>query len=281
MSADLIHPGREPVILSVAPEARGWEYLGFAVHRLGAGQEMVIETTGVESALVPMVGRATVEVGAQRYELGRHGVFDASPSLLYLPPGVDARLSTDLGIEMAIGSAPASGEYPTRLIRDDQIQLEVRGGGSAQRQVNHLLAPPLQAERLIVYEVYLPAGSWAGWPPHRHDGVSGSPYLEETYFFRFERPDGFGIHRNYDMDGFDEIFTVHHDDCVAVPRGFHVTGTTPGNNMWILNFLAGELVGDDRATPPYFDPTTTWIRADWSKGRLELPVNAPTIRGER
>ena len=104
--------------------------------------------------------------------------------------------------------------------------------------------------------------------------MSGSPYLEETYFFRFDRPEGFGFHRNYDPEGQDETFVVHHDDCVAVPSGYHVTAASPGNNMWILNFLAGDLQGGQRATAPYFDPVTTWITDDWSKGQIELPVGS-------
>ena len=48
---------------------------------------------------------------------------------------------------------------------------------------------PLPAEHLILYEVYVPRGTWAGWPPHRHDGVQGSPYLEEVYYFRLDRPE--------------------------------------------------------------------------------------------
>lgn len=275
MTADLIRPkpGRE--VLSLEPAAMNWEQLGFAVHRLAGRDELVLDPGPREVALIPMSGQASVETSSARYEIARRGVFDESGSLLYLPPRTPARISTDEGVEFAVGTAVAEGRYPARMVHADEVPVEIRGGGAARRQVNHLLAPPLEAERLIVYEVYLPGGAWAGWPPHRHDGVSGSPRLEETYFFRFDRPEGFGFHRNYDPDGFDETFTVHQDDCVAVPGGFHVTTTTPGNNMWILNFLAGDLEGDERATAPYFDPATTWIRDDWSKGRIDLPVGPP------
>jgi 5-deoxy-glucuronate isomerase len=142
--------------------------------------------------------------------------------------------------------------------------------------VSHVLAPPIPAERLIVYEVMVPAGEWAGWPPHRHDGENDSPYLEETYYLRFDRPEGFAFHRNYAGDGsFDEVFTVGDGECVSVPRGFHVTAAAPGANMWILNFLAGDLIDDERARPPYFDPRTTWITEDWSAAQVGLPAAVP------
>lgn len=274
MSAHLIHPTPGQNLLSVEPEAMGWGHLGFAVHKLTTGDTLTVGAEDRETAIIPMGGRATAKVGADAFELQRDGIFEQPGSLLYLPPGTEAQLTASSDFEVATGSAPARGGDPVRLIKPDEVRVELRGGANAVRQVNHLLAPPLPAERLIVYEVYVPGGSWAGWPPHRHDGVNGSPYLEETYFFRFDRPDGFGFHRNYDGDGFDEAFAVYHDDCVVVPKGFHVTTTTPGNNMWILNFLAGDLIGDERAAAPYFDPATTWIRNDWSKGQIELPIGA-------
>ncbi len=275
MTSDLIRPNPGSEVVSLEPAALNWEQLGFAVHRLAGRDELVLDPGPREAALIPMSGRATVETSAARYELARQSIFAECGSLLYLPPRTPARISTELGIEFAVGTAHAEGRYPARLIHPDEVHVEIRGGGAARRQVNHLLAPPLEAERLIVYEVYLPGGAWAGWPPHRHDGVNGSPRLEETYFFRFDRPDGFGFHRNYDPDGFDETFTVHQDDFVAVPRGFHVTTTAPGSNMWILNFLAGDLEGEARSTAPYFDPATTWIRDDWSRGQIDLPIGTP------
>jgi 5-deoxy-glucuronate isomerase len=273
MRRDLFRPrdGRE--LICVEPEEARWDYLGFDVLRLRRGEELVLDTDGRESAIVTMSGTGVAAVDGDAYELARRGVFEQAGGLLYVPPGASARLTARDDWLVAVGSAPATGVYPVRLVEPGEVQVEVRGGGAALRQVNHVLAPPLPAERLIVYEVFVPGGSWAGWPPHRHDGRDGSPYLEETYYFRFDRPDGFGFQRNYALeDGYDETYAVHDGDCVTVPRGYHVTTAAPGHNMWILNFLAGELIGDARATPPAFDPSTTWIVEDWSKGRIELPV---------
>lgn len=273
MPANLIQPQAGDNVITVDPVQMGWGHLEFRVRRLAAGQRVDFDTEGRETAIIPMSGTAIADVGDARYDLKRRGTFDEAGCLLYAPPGVPLTVTVTDDFEMASGSAPAVRGYPARLITPGDVEVEIRGGGAARRQVNHLLAPPLQAERLIVYEVFVPGGSWAGWPPHRHDGANGSPYLEETYFFQFDRPDGFGFHRNYDGMGYDEAFTVRHNECVAVPRGFHVTTATPGNNMWILNFLAGDLIGDDRAAAPYFDPATTWIRQDWSRGQIELPLS--------
>lgn len=278
MSArDLTRPGEGPEVLRIDPQSAGWETLAFSVYSLAAGEGLRLELPHSELALVTVSGEGQAQVGDESFRLGRQSVFTELSPLLYVPPQSPLDLSAgEDGWSFAVGSAPAIGRNPLRLIEPEEVEVEVRGGGAALRQVSHVLAPPLPAERLIVYEVLVPAGSWAGWPPHCHDGEHGSPYLEETYYLRFDRPEGFAFHRNYLGDGsFDEVFTVADGECVAVPRGFHVTTPAPGANMWILNFLAGELVNGERATPPYFDPRTTWITEDWTAGQIQLPTAGP------
>jgi 5-deoxy-glucuronate isomerase len=273
MTTNLHRPADGARAIDVTRQAMGWWHLDFSVHALRAGDVVELDTDGRETAVIAISGTAAAQADGRDYELARRNVFDEVGSVLYVPPGADARVTAQTFCRVALGAAPASGRYPVRLIAPEDVRAELRGGGAARRQVNHVLAPPLPAERLIVYEVLVPGGSWAGWPPHCHDGEHGSPYLEETYYFRFDRPDGFGFHRNYLADGsYDETFTVRDGDCVAVPRGFHVTTAAPGHNLWILNFLAGDLLGEERATPPYFDPATTWITEDWDRGQMPLPA---------
>jgi 5-deoxy-glucuronate isomerase len=284
MNGNLIKPVRGRESITVVPDSAGWKSLEYRVLSLQPGECHDFELRGQESAIVTISGAGQARAGDSVFALRRKDVFDEMASLLYVPPRTPVRLTAgqDGQWVLAIGTAPATGRHPVRLIDPSEVVVEVRGGGPARRQVNHLLAPPLPAERLIVYEVLVPGGSWAGWPPHRHDGEQGSPYLEETYHFKFDRPDGFGFHRTYANDGSDdETFTVKDGDCVIVPRGFHVTTAAPGHNMWILNFLAGDLIDDDRASPPYFDPASTWILDDWSAGQVRLPVAYEAQAGGR
>ena len=93
----------------------------------------------------------------------------------------------------------------------------------------------IPAERLMSYEAWVPRGSWTGWPPHRHDGLDGSPYLEETYYYRFDRAAGFGIHRNFDLPrGLNDLTPVDDRSLVAVPSGTTclrlALGATPGSS---------------------------------------------------
>ena len=263
-------PGR---LLDVTPQTAGWEYLSFAVHELDADTGHAFEEDGRETAIVPLSGSGTVRAGGQTFELSRTSVFEQKPHIVYVPPGTSVEIESGDAFTCAVGSAPAEGKLPLRLIAPDEMKSEVRGGGAAHRQVVHALAPPLPAERLILYEVYVPRGTWSGWPPHCHDGRDGSPYLEETYYFRLDRPEGYAIHRNWrDDEGFDEAVVAKDGDVVLVPKGYHTSVACPGSNMFFLNYLAGELVEDERATPPCFHAEHTWIEDDWTAGEWGLPV---------
>ncbi len=272
-------PGARTAV-KVDPASAGWTSLDFSVLGLDGPDGHTIETGEREVAIVPLEGAVRATIAEQEFSLRRTSVFSEMPQVLYLPPGQTVRLEADGRAEVAVGGAPAQGRYPVRLFAPTEMHSEIRGGGGATRQVNHILAHPLPAERLILYEVYVPRGGWSGWPPHCHDGYEGSPYLEETYYFRFSPADGWGIHRNYrvDMD-FDETFAVRDREVVCVTRGFHASATAPGSHMYFLNYLAGDLVDEDRAIPPFFQPEYRWIDGHWDVDAMTLPVVTPNGAG--
>jgi 5-deoxy-glucuronate isomerase len=268
-------------VLEVTPEVAGWHHLDFSVLALGEGEIWPGNTGDREVAIVPLQGTFTVTAGNETVSMARRGVFIEMAPVLYLPPGTLFRIDIAEDSQLAIGGAPANGDYPIRLITPSEMKTEVRGGGGATRQVNHILAHPLPAERLILYEVYVPRGMWSGWPPHCHDGYEGSPYLEETYYFRFDPPDGWGMHRNYRIDAdFDESFAVADGDVVMVTRGFHSSAAAPGSHMYFLNYLAGTPTHEERAIPPFFQPEYRWIDGNWDQDAMELPHVSPPSREE-
>lgn len=262
------HPAR----WGITPEQAGWSTLGVDVLHLAAGESEELESGAAEGALVILSGRLRVTVttgeggAAVVHELSRRDVFSEAGSLVYLPPASAVHLEA-IGVDTvcSAGWAPADSGYPTRLVQGAEVREEDRGRGAARRRVRHLLAHPVPAHRLIVFEVYVPAGGWSGWPPHRHDGVDGSPYLEETYYFRFARPEAVGLHCNYASDpDREELYFARDGDLVLVPGGFHFSSASPGADMYFLNFLAGDLEHADRANPPCFDERHTWIEGVWA-----------------
>ena len=261
------------IVLDVTPESANWDYLSFRIVKLQHQQVYLHQTESTEVALVPLEGAGTVQTSAGDYPLSRAGVFLEMPSVLYLPPGCEFGVVSEGSFEFAIGAAPAVGKYPARLFTPEEIKSEVRGGGAARRQVHHILAHPMPAERLILYEVYVPGGAWSGYPPHCHDGYGGSAHLDETYYFRTDPQNGVALHRNYRRDtDFEEIFAVRNTDLVLVTQGFHSTSAAPGSNLYFLNYLAGELVDEERAYPPIDDPDYAWLKQDYVGNLMKLPL---------
>jgi 5-deoxy-glucuronate isomerase len=277
MTADHLRPfPAGPVRIDVTPESAGWRDLAFAVVELAAGQTYESRLEHRETAIVPLSGELVVRAGDATFELSRESVFTSMPSVVYAPPHTPVVTNTASAAVFAIGSAPAVGRYPVRCFGPGEMRSELRGGGTAFRQVNHILAMPLPAEHLILYEVYVPRGTWAGWAPHCHDGRNGSPYLEEVYYFRQDPPDGFLVHRNWrDDEGFDETYVARDGDCVLVPKGYHSTVSCPTSHLYFLNYLAGDLADDARATPPCFHADYVWIHDDWTAGAWDLPIVRP------
>lgn len=267
-------------IAEVTPTSEGWKFLSATIESLPNGSSQRISNANQETLVVLVSGSIIVEVAGTEERIGRPNPFAGPAAVVYVPPGSEATITAETDSELALGSAPAEGRYAARVVRPESMTDVVRGGANAVRHVVDTFGPRAESERLISYECWVPRGNWTGWPPHRHDGLDGSPYLEETYYYRFDSPAGFGIHRNFDQDrDYDELTLLRDRSLVPVPKGFHMCGCGPSSNAWILNFLAGPV--EDRTRPPHFDPRETWIENDWFAGHLQLPAFELSARGNR
>jgi 5-deoxy-glucuronate isomerase len=254
----------------VTPESSGWSYLHFGVRPAPFSSA----TGEVEIALVPLAGRCRVEAGGGSWELGgRESVFAGMPWALYLPRETSYRVAGEA--EVAICGARCEARREPVLIRPDDVEIEVRGAGNATRQINHIIKPEFPAERLLVVEVFTPAGNWSSYPPHKHDEdrPPGEAVLEETYYFRTAAPEAFAVQRLYSpRHGLDVTETVRDGDLMLVPYGYHTTAAAHGYDLYYLNALAG----DRRSMAAADDPELHWIRAAWEG--LEPDPRVPLVR---
>ncbi len=261
-------------VLEITPGIVGWQYLSFKTVVLKAGERISGQTNNEEAALVPIFGALEIMVNGQLFELNRSDVFKELPHVVYMPPRTAYEVVARADSHFAIGSAPAEGLFPVRCFMPSEMKQEIRGGANATRQVNHILGPDLPAERLVLFEVYTPSGFWSGTPPHRHDGLRGSKYVEETYFYRVSPADiGWAVHRNYSPEhNLDELLLVRDGDLVLTPAGYHPVSAPPGSNVYFLNFLAGDTTLEQRAIAPVDDSDWAWLREDWAGKPLKLPI---------
>jgi 5-deoxy-glucuronate isomerase len=268
-----VRPAAGPgTLLDITPASVGWRHLSFRVLALAPGETVAGDTAGNESAIVPLGGVGWFEFGGERHPVSRKDVFTEKPHVAYLPPGTACTVGAVTAFEVAIGSAPASGLHPARLYRPEELPSFVRGGANVSRGVTCTLDPTFPSERLIAYEILTPSGNWSSFPPHRHDGRSGTSYHEESYYYRLSPKDGFAIQRLYTRDtDLDVSIAALDGDLVLVHEGYHTVVTAPGTNAYYLNFLAG----DTKPVAQLNDPAYAWIAEDWAGRPIEVSF-APT-----
>jgi len=130
---------------------------------------------------------------------------------------------------------------------------------NATRQINHIIAPDFPADRLELVEVLTPSGNWSSWPPHKHDldDMPREAVLEETHYYRFPRPQAWGLQRLYRADrSRDCAWEVRTGDVVLVTDGYHPFVAAHGDDAYYLNAPAG----DGRTMACSFDPDLEWVR---------------------
>jgi 5-deoxy-glucuronate isomerase len=268
---------RTRTLVEVSAAQAGWRYVHFAVHAIAPGIPWTDRTAGRECCLVLLSGQCTVEYqsGASATAtatLGpRRDVFTEYPHALYLPPSTRFTVRADQPTEMADGRAPSRTRLAPRLVRPDDCGFEIRGGGNATRQIVDILPPSFPADRLLVCEVFTPAGNWSSYPPHKHD-TDRPPEevkLEEIYYYRFADPDAYGVQRLYDAVS-DRALTVRHGDLVLIRSGYHPFVTAYGYNAYYLNVLAGSR----RSMAASDDPRYAGFRR-WPAPDPRLPIVLP------
>jgi 5-deoxy-glucuronate isomerase len=268
-----VSPGEAGEIISLTPERARWQYISFGVRRLRAGDRLTAETGDSETALVILGGQCDVEstTGAWKGLGRRTHVFDGLPYALYLPRRTAYAVKATTALEVAQCSAKADRDFPPRVIRPEDVTIEIRGGKNVTRQIYHVLRPDFPAHRLLIVEVFTPSGNWSSYPPHKHDQAN-PPHevkLEEIYYYKMSHPDGFAMQRLYTQDGrIDETLTVRDNDLVLIREGYHPVVAGPGYHCYYLNVLAGDV----RSMQAADDPTYAWVRETWAPRETGSPL---------
>jgi 5-deoxy-glucuronate isomerase len=251
----------------------GYEYLSFEARKMVAGGQYAAETGANELAIVVLGGVCSVTTALESWPRigGRTNVFDGLPYTLYLPVATAFSVTADTDCDLAFCYCRAEERHPARLVTPDEVRVEIRGGGNATRQIHHMLTPEFPAHRLLVVEVFTPAGNWSSYPPHKHDvhNPPGEVDLEEIYYYRLDRPEGYAIQKVYTSDRrIDQTLSVRDGELVLIPEGYHPVVAAHGYNVYYLNALAGSA----RSMAASDDPDYAWVRGAWREQDPRLPM---------
>ena len=254
-------PDADGLVCSIDPASAGWHWTSFRVSRLEPGGSVAVPGDDQERLVLVLEGYAQVSAGEHDFGVvgSRDSVFDGPPCpVVLVEPGLDIAVTATTRALVAIASAPGGAVRRTALIEPADILGETRGEGPTTRRIHHLLPPAAEAGRLIAFEAYTPGGNWSSYPPHKHD-TENPPVearLEELYYYRFAKPQGFAFARVYTPErDLDEVMTPMDGDLVLVPRGYHPVGVPAGYDCWYLNIMAGP----NRAWHFTVDPDHAWL----------------------
>jgi 5-deoxy-glucuronate isomerase len=258
-------------LLRLPREKAEWDWLSFFVHRLQPGEVLRRQTGDEEAVFVILGGTCAANWGQGPKLIGkRKNVFDGFPYTLYLPTRAEATFMAETICEIAECRVPSGAKYQPALIEPKDVVTSLRGGGNASRQIVDVLPPAFPADKLMVIEVYTPGGNWSSFPPHKHD-VHNVPIevdLEEIYYFRFEKAEGFALQHLYgNADVGQRTLKARDGDVVLVRSGYHTVAAGPGYDTYYLNFLAGSA----RSLAATEDPRHSWVRSTWNAKDPRLP----------
>jgi 5-deoxy-glucuronate isomerase len=273
------------LILSITPESAGWDYISFQARRLPTGSKWSFVCEGNELAIVNLSGQYTVRSTRGEWTGigGRKNVFEGAAHALYLPRGTEFEIEAEEGGEFAVAWVPAYEDHAPWLIRPEDVATSVRGGDQVTRQINDLLPPGSPVHRLVLVEVYTPGGNWSSYPPHKHDahieenGRLVEADLEEVYFYKFDRPEGYAFQRVYTEarspmhqagNPIDAVCMPENNCAVLVPEGHHPVASPPGYTTYYLNVLAGSA----QSLANQEDPRYAWVKNTYKNVDNRLPL---------
>ena len=164
-------------------------------------------------------------------------------------------------VELAYNGSPVTRDTakPTLISPKDTRHIAL-GKDNWTRTSEIILDEKFDSEHFYIGEGMIPSGNWSGYPSHRHD-VNNPPNeldMEETYFYLFDPPQGFGFQSVYKPDGsLNEAYRVQSYDTVAIAEGYHPLVGAPGYQMYYLWTMAG---AQGRGLISSMDPAHAWVK---------------------
>ena len=206
------------------------------VYKMKAGETRKFCREGEEIAVLLLSGAVTFRYEGREHAAARKSVFTEGPWCVHASGGVEIGVFAETESEILVQCTRNERSFPAKLDRpeDTPWKYSCKGkfGDVAKRRVNTIFDHDICPDsNMVLGEVLNDRGNWSGYLPHRHP-------QPETYFFLFDRPEGFGA----SFVG-DEVFKSVDHSFSAIPGGaLHPQAVAPGFQMyttWMIRHLEG------------------------------------------
>ncbi len=206
------------------------------VYKMKDGDQVNSIETDKESAFLLLEGRVVFEWEDNVKEANRNSLFDEDPFCLHVPKGVEVKITAKSEAEVLRQMTTNDKLFQSKFYEPKDCKSNVFEDdvlGDATRRVvrtifNYSNAP---YSNLVLGELINYPGKWSSYPSHHHP-------QPEIYFYRFDKPQGFGC----SIVG-DDVFKVTNNSLCAIPGGVvHPQNAAPGYAMyfcWMIRHLDG------------------------------------------
>lgn len=223
--------------------------MNIAAYDMKSGEELMILEPGMETATLLLSGKITYYYDETEATAEREGVLKALPTCLHTARGHEVVVRAETDAEILVQSTENERDFPSRLFRPEDVvkvvSCEGKWENTAVRDVVDIInIQNSPYSNMVLGEVYARQGRWWSYIPHFHP-------QPEVYYYKFERPEGFGAC----FIG-DKAYTVKDKSVGAFPGGLtHVQVTAPGYPMycaWMIRHLPGDPWDNTRTDKPEY-----------------------------
>lgn len=206
------------------------------VYRMKEGSTRTFGRDGEETAVLLLSGKIRFAWDGGEEVVSRKDVFTEGPWCVHVCTKKQVTVTANGDSEVLVQCTKNDTEFASRLYKPEdapwKYSCKGKFGDVAKRQVStifdHDIAP---YSNMVLGEVLNDKGNWSGYLPHRHP-------QPETYYFKFDRPEGFGA----SFVG-DQVFKSVDGSFSAIPGGeLHPQAVAPGFTMytcWMIRHLDG------------------------------------------
>lgn len=200
--------------------------MDIGVYRLPAGKSAEFNDAVKESAFLLMNGSIKFEWEGKSETASRSSLLDENPTVLHVCKDTAVTITALTDAEFLIQQTDNDRVFESRFYAPEDCSSDVFGkdvwNDMARRTVRTVFdlsnAP---YSNMVIGEVINYPGRWSSFIPHGHD-------QPEVYYYRFERPEGFGAA----FIG-DEAYKIVDNSALCIPGGpTHPQATAPGYPMW-------------------------------------------------
>ena len=239
--------------LSKAGELPNDMMMDIAAYRLQAGEALKVSRENAETAILLIKGRITYHWEGKERVVQRDSFIEDSPYCLHVARNVEVVVTALETSEILVQSTENHRDFPSVFYGPADCRNDIFGKGVLENKIERTVRTIFDYSNapysnMVCGEVINHQGGWSSYTPHHHP-------QPEVYYYRFERPEGFGacfIGEN--------VYKIVDGAVASIPGGkTHPQVTAPAFPMyycWMIRHLDG-----DPWTGRIVDERYTWIDA--------------------